>query len=52
MIWDSPLLPALPFGPFTDGGTFANLFIFALGFTMLFVVYYIARRMQVFIGST
>ena len=46
------MLPALPFGPFTDGGTFANAFIFALGFAMIFIVYYIAKRMQIFIGST
>lgn len=52
VIWESPLLPALPFGPFTNGGTFANAFIFALGFTMLFIVFYIAKRMQLFIGST
>ena len=39
VIWGSPLLPALPFGPLTDGGAFANVFIFALGFAMIFIVF-------------
>jgi len=43
--WTSPLLPALPFGPLTEGGMFTNAFIFALGFAMIFIVMYIARRM-------
>ena len=50
--WASPLLPALPFGPLTQGSSFANAFILALGFAMIFIVIYIARRMQMFVGST
>lgn len=49
--WANPLLPALPFGPLTEGGVFANAFVLALGFAMLFIVVYIARRMQMFVGS-
>ena len=50
--WTNPLLPALPFGPLSEGSLFSNVFIFALGFAMIFIVMYIAKRMQMFIGST
>ena len=50
--WYSPLLPAIPYGPLTEGGAFTNAFVLALGFAMIFIVLYIAKRTQMFIGST
>ena len=50
--WASPLLPALNFAALTEGGAFANAFVFALGLAMIFIVVYIARRMKIFASST
>ena len=44
--WESPLLPALPFGPLNQGDMFANAFILLIGFVTMVGAIFLAKKLS------
>ena len=45
--WTNPLLPSLNLGPLAEGEMSANIFVFALGFSVILLIIYMFKRMRI-----
>ena len=49
--WENPLLPSLNLGPLAQGDVATNALILLMGFAVMFVAFYFAKKMKL-LGDT